>query len=72
MKITLDIKKIIVVKRAFHMDVVSLNTTLPSPSPQIDPDPLELKFWVEKGKGESYARQHFPDIEIDIIDAEAA
>jgi len=65
----MQITRIVVVANGFGMDDVILYTELPSPVPAVTNDLMATRFAAEYGKGVEYALTHFPDVPIEVMDA---
>lgn len=55
------VKAAIVISRC-SSDTIILDTTLPSPVPNVTKHNLQVVFYAEKDKGEEYVKKHFPNV----------
>ena len=58
----ISITSAIIIESKFTMDLVILETGIPSPVPRVTDNPLQLMFHVEKGTAEKYLATNFPNI----------
>jgi len=48
-----------VILRDYGKDLICLETEYPSPTPEVDPEPLSLSFEAEKDTGVDYVKNTF-------------
>ncbi len=64
----MQVTKIQVIHKSHGMDMVVLETDLPSPIPALDSSPNNLLFYAAKDYGEEYVAAQWPDVPVTVID----
>ena len=63
----MKVSKVVVITGGAGVDVVMVTTDLP-PALAVCVEPLTMKFEASRGTGGAYAREQFPNAEVEVLD----